>query len=128
MNTYPTPVTLTSPFMGTANFQNRFVARQFRNQLSGPALRGSAALSQTPLAPLTPTEKAVLVGGLALGTGVSAAIAYFGIQAGLKEKGFLAVLGWVFGVPSAFTGMIGVTSLLSLGLEGFPGDATTPAA
>ena len=63
------------------------------------------------------TARAVAAGTLLVGTGISAAIGYFGIQAGLKEKGFLAVLGWLFGIPAALSTVVGVVSLAGLALE-----------
>lgn len=57
------------------------------------------------------SDRALSVGTLLIGTGISATLGYFGIKAGLQEKGFLAVLGWVFGVPAAISTLIGAVSL-----------------
>lgn len=69
---------------------------------------------------LTTREKVIIYGGLILGTGISGLISYFGIKAGVEEKGFLKVLGWVLGIPASLSTLVGAGSLATLAVKGPP--------
>ncbi len=76
--------------------------------LGGPAPQNSN--NEVPPV-LPPSTRGPLIGATVVSTGVLGLVAYYGIQAGLEEKGFLKVLGWVFGVPAALSGLVGVGTL-----------------
>lgn len=72
----------------------------------------------------TTGEKTAIVSGLIVGTGVTALITYYGIRAGLQEEGFLALLGWVFGLPAAVSAGVGLFTLGAITFAGFPETST----
>lgn len=66
----------------------------------------------------------LLVGASAVGLALSAAAAWVGIRAGLREKGLLSVAGWAVGVAGALRGVLGLSGLLLLA-TGAAGSQTT---
>ena len=79
--------------------------------LGGPAPQDSNNNGIIPPPVLPPGSRGPLIGATAVSTGLLGVIAYYGIKAGVEEKGFIKVLGWVFGVPAALSGLVGMGTL-----------------
>lgn len=74
------------------------------------------------IAQATPPSPAAVVGaGIALGavsTAFGAATSYVGIRTGVKESGFLSILGWVVGAAGALYTLSSAAATVALALVG----------
>lgn len=89
--------------------------RDYRSLAQGPAAPAQAP-AQAPAAPAASgTSTAVKVAQTVATVGVTGAIAYTGIKAGMSKKGTQTdkVVGWVAGVGGVVLGLAAVTSFVS---------------
>ena len=79
-----------------------------------PALRGKSPrqLSQADSSNSVATVLMPIVG-----LGLTGAVAYFGIRAGVKGSGATKVFGWVFGLAGAFVSVNTLAALFFLGAQ-----------
>ena len=87
-------------------------------QYRAPFMAQVPAVVQT--APVPATAPMAIPEGL-LWTSLAAAAAYAGIRTGMKEKGFLSVVGWAGGIAAGLAALTGLTGVIAPTVaRGFP--------
>lgn len=88
-----------------------------RQALRGPESTTPVGTSPVSTGMSTSPSPLALGAVMAVTTAISGALGYYGIKAGLEEKGFLAVLGWLVGVPATLSAGVGLLAIAGLAVE-----------
>lgn len=101
-------------------FMNAYRPVAFQPPVYRPAYLGQAVVAPAPVVAAPSTTPVALPEGL-IWTAAAAAAAYAGVRTGMKEHGFLSVVGWVGGIAAGLAALTGLTGLVAPTVaRGFP--------